>query len=1502
MSLSTSNSVKVWSTAAIVAAGLLLSPISLSAGRAADAIFAPGEPIITGFSGAVAPMSPPPGSDPLDRTFIDPAGKSVVIQQLQPDGPPAAQLIASPSVFGATATDVGQVFGVTLDDAPDATGAAAPNIYVAATSAYGLNIVVPGPDGNPVRSKTGAAGATFMPGQWGAAGGATGYPGSIWKIDGTTGQVSLFTTIAANTGAGLGSIIYDPASSQFFVSDLDSGLIYRLAADGTIIDTYDHGVTGRPVHSLAPVADDGSTIDITSPSFNSEDPSTWGITQPERKVYGLAVHGGRLYYSVAAGPQIWSVGINDDGSFGAPRWELDVNGLPAQSEITSISFDGQGRMILAQRAAQVGSYDYTAFTSSDPASVVRYRRELPDDPSTPSRWVEAADSYAIGFAPEGNNATGGVALGYGYDADSNAFDGACNATLWSTGEALRDDPSLAPASEVAGLQGNDASLVRPDNDPPAKSFYTDFDGNTDASQSANQRHVGAVAIWQVCGGSATTNPVPPPPPDYIPPPDFVQPTDFNLTLHKWSKPYFCADGGASWWCNFTIRIENTGTVPYWGPLAVHDELPAGNPGASLHFWPQPPWACSPSGFDAADCDMAPVFLDPGDSVDLHEVVLLPKSATYCQLPNVASLVWPFWGHDDDPSDDTGFGVAGIKAPPCVPGGTGTNLALKKVSLPVTCSDGGADWLCRYGVIVQNTGPGNFSGPITVKDTLGINAPATTTGPWSCGQVGPVLTCNIAAPPVNAAPGWASGFTVTAHIKTNSGQPLCSLDIKANIASPPGGSPSNLVPGDDFDSATDKIPDPACSAPQPKTDLKLTKVPAGCSPFVYLGTNGYLCTWKISISNIGPNPYHGPLSMSDASAGATFNSLKSSPACTGPASNVTCVAASPVTIGAPLNLTVKTFYKGGPSVCSVTNTASILNPAPGSPQNPAGNDSQSEAQKVPNPACAAPPGTPKLNIKKTATGCASDPSTSDWQCDYKIVVTNYGTGPQPPLLKVTDTSNKPTTFTGAACLPSGPNTYVCTRSTPLNAPGTWQFQATAHVNPNSVSLADCDVGNTVHITTPSSAEPGYAAQAQEKVPQLFINSGSGPVAVYCDPPSLKLVKGPGPCVLDGGGYDCSFTVTATSTGPDPYRGTVELDELLPGGTTYTSSSWACKPTTGNDVHCSSTYVTLAVGSSTSMQIVVFVPKAEAVRSQCAITNTVNASISAAVLHSSTGAQYTASATDKLPADACAKPPVCPPNQLKPGGGCCDPGLVWNGRSCVPPKPLPPKCPRDSTLGDNGACMCKPGTQGTPGQCVPVPPPAPNCPKDSVTAPNGACVCKDGSHGRPGRCVPDQPPAPNCPKDSVTGPNGACVCKDGTHGRPGRCVSDQPPAPTCPKDSVAGPNGDCACKPGTTGAPGRCVPDQVIVKPLPIECPSDSRLDRRTLQCVCLPGTKGTPGQCVPDQVIVKPLPIECPKDSHLDRRTLQCVCNPPLVGKPGACVVSRVPVLQLPQTLQPPVLR
>ena len=349
---------------AISLASVLIATVGFSAvwpaasAQAADEpIYAPGQPIVTGFPGVVTPNAPPDGADPLDYLFIDVNGASMRIQALQPDGPPTGQLIDATEVFAATAGDVGQVFGVTLDNAPELSEALAPNIYLAASSAYGLHISLPGADGNPMQGKLGDPAAAFMAGQWGAADGATGYPGSIWKVDGTTGEVSLFSTIAANSGPGLGDIVYDPATAQFFVSDLDTGLIYRLSLDGVIIDTFDHGVAGRPEHGLDPVEDDGVTMAVTDPAFNAEDPATWGFTQPERKVFGLAMQGGRLYYAVKAALQVWSVRIGDDGSFGAPRWELDVAGLPSTNEVPGSAFDPHWRMILAQRGPQVGSYD-----------------------------------------------------------------------------------------------------------------------------------------------------------------------------------------------------------------------------------------------------------------------------------------------------------------------------------------------------------------------------------------------------------------------------------------------------------------------------------------------------------------------------------------------------------------------------------------------------------------------------------------------------------------------------------------------------------------------------------------------------------------------------------------------------------------------------------------------------------------------------------------------------------------------------------------------------------------------------------------------------------------------------------------------------------------------------------------------------------------------------------------------------------------------------------------
>jgi hypothetical protein len=1478
-----------WAIAAFAASLTLAALPSGSAFAQGSDIFAPGQPVLTGFPGVVALDEVPDGSDPLDYTFIDLEGYSLVIQQLLPDAPPEGQLIETSSEFGVSAADLGLVFSIAHDDAPETTGADAPNLYLAATSAYGLHIVKPDADGNTMRTRTGDPDAEFMAGQWGNADGITGYPGSIWKVDGVTGEVSLFTTIAANSGPSLGDIVFDSGSQQFFVSDLDTGLIYRLALDGTILDTFDHGVDGRPEHDLDPVEDDGVTMDVTDPAFDTEDPSTWGFTQPERRVNGMTVENGRLYYTALEPQQVYSARINDDGSLGVPRWEFDITDLAAPNEFTSIAFDSKGRLVMAQRGATTGVYDYSALTQVASSAVVRYEREFPDDPDTTGIWVETADSYAIGVAEPGNNAAGGLAFGYGYDDVSGAFDGACGITLWATGDSLRDnadlDPPLDGPAYVAGLQGVPRSWVRPLNDPSTLSAFTDFDGNTGDDQALLAGHVGDVAMWEPCEIGDIH--IDPDEPEFLPPDDYVPPPTFNLTTEKWASPFKCFDGGANWWCSFTIRVENTGDVPYWGPITIEDHLPANNPGASMVFWPTPPWACGPTGPTSYECSRGPVLLFPGDGVTLKTTVKLPKALVdYCHIANVAGVTYPFGFHDDDPSDDYDVGVASIAAPGCVPPGGGTDLLLKKVAAP-WCFDAGATWNCSYVVTVQNAGPGNYSGPIQVKDTLDVNVPATVLGPWACAQAGPVLTCNINAPPVNVPPGWTSGFLVTAKVPKGPGS-ICELANRANISNPVGG-PSNAVAGNDFDDATAKIPSLPCFVPQPKTDLQAKKQGLGCGPFF----GGWACQWKITITNVGPDPYLGSLSFKDTSTGAVGNSLPGvAPYCAGTPANVTCNPIGPVFYapGVPHSLTFITAYNNGPSVCSATNTLTIVDPSPGSAQNPAGNDSATLNQVIPNPACA---GLPVVNIIKTAKGCAADPSSTDWLCKFEIKVKNVGGAQQPGPIVFKDFNDKPTTFNTPACVPTGMH-WTCTRPNPLNVGATWTVQATTRVDPLSVSVADCNVLNSVWITNPLNADPGHFSQAQQKVPQLFVNVGPGPVMVYCDPPSIALEKTATKTVESGDGYDATFRIKVTSTGPDPYNGTVELEEDLPLGTSYVSSSWPCVPTIDNNVHCSSPYKTLPVGTYTTMSITIHIPEDVAVESKCNVVNVVNAAIAAEVLHADEGLSYTASAAAKLPASLCREeeeepepePEQCPINQVMPNGGCCEAGEVWNGRQCAEPRPV---CPEDSHINNAGRCVCDEGTTGRPGQCEEENI-TPACPEDSFLNNAGRCVCDRGTEGRPGSCEPieEEPEEPVCPRDSVLNNAGECVCKRGTEGFPGFC-EDIVEAPVCPKDSVLNNRGDCVCARGTQGEPGECKP--IIIIQI---CPDDSVLSNSG-QCVCKRGTEGEPGNCQkPEPEPEKPIQTVCPDDSVLNSRG-QCVCKRGTTGKPGACRIELnldLPVIKL----------
>ena len=464
-----------------------------------------GDAVVTGFSETIAPdpaQPRPPNKSAIDLTFINPDGPSARIVGVgRPGYVWDGRLFQAPKTFDVFAKDTGQVFGVALDDQ------AAPNIYLAATSAFGLNLVGRGRDGLPERRKVGGPGTGWMKGQFGLD--LQGDPGSIYKVDGTTGVVSLFAKVmldgVPNPGPALGNLAYDAAHKQLFVSDLYTGMIHRFAiADGSEPGPpYDHGVTGRGAANLAPMPfNPANRPNIANSRFNAENPDSWGFAPPERRVWGLAVQAGRLFYSArngaaTDGPQIWSVGIAQDGSFAADaRWELDVPAQPGPYPVSDIAFSQRGAMILAQRAPVAASYDYSAFTKPGEPRVLRYWLKDANDPPSPGLWKPMPEEYAIGFAGNYRNTDGGVALGYGYGPDGMLSGAACEAALWSTGQNLRNNPALRSQLEpggpllVHGLQGSPADMVRNANEPPATSYFIDYDDKFDdprASRPHGQR-------------------------------------------------------------------------------------------------------------------------------------------------------------------------------------------------------------------------------------------------------------------------------------------------------------------------------------------------------------------------------------------------------------------------------------------------------------------------------------------------------------------------------------------------------------------------------------------------------------------------------------------------------------------------------------------------------------------------------------------------------------------------------------------------------------------------------------------------------------------------------------------------------------------------------------------------------------------------------------------------------------------------------------------------------
>jgi hypothetical protein len=862
------------------ALGALAILAAFTAPASAQPIFHKGDAVVTGFSGTTTGASP-------DQALINVDGTSAEIISIAPAGAPSGQILTPSASLQIKASQIGQVFAITLDDAP------VPNAYLAATSAYGLQIVTPASSG-PQRALNGAADADWMPGQFGTTLG--GGPGSIYKIDGNTGAVTLFATVGSNSGPGIGDVVFDKTTHQFFVSDLDTGLIYRLNQKGSAIDSFDHGVAALGLIGLVPVPDDGAVADIHNPAFNVQDPGTWGITPKGRRIGGLAVHGGRLYYAVADGPQVWSVGISAGGFAADARIEIDGSAWPTTSEITDIAFDGAGRIYLAQRGDQTSSADYSAFVDPHKAAVVRYQ----PDPLDPASWVLSPEAYAVGTTPDYQDATGGIDIGL------SSATGKCD-MLWSTGDELSSD-----GQTVNGVQGNDVGLVRPANVPPTQTYLIDYDGQM--ADPTAFGHVGDVEMWRNCSGSTTASAgggvegggvilggdvtmpgggevvlppgggTMPPGGGTMPPPGGETPPvpPGGITVTKTADGPCSAD--ADHVCGYTITVANTGATDFTDALTLTDT--ASKPG-QVEAAPEPgdaPWNCGvPTGTEQMQCTLpaATPTIMANHAITFHVEVHVRHDVVaeaYCEIGNHAVVTWK------NGSADSGQpALADLPDQNCIPlpedSSEPTSDGLDLAKSAGDCVPQSGSIVCSYVLTVTNIGTTPYTKPVTVEDGSTMPGVTVTADPaanpdWMCAPPIPgdkaEITC-VRQSGKDLAPNAPATINVTVTVPVTPSSDFsaqsCSVPNSAQLngdtatrvdvaAQMPPGTAGCYPPADNPPTST-----PTPSTPPSTSTVEFHKEAGGtCVHFM----DNYECEYSLIFKNNDKsNPYLAPLSVTDA---------------------------------------------------------------------------------------------------------------------------------------------------------------------------------------------------------------------------------------------------------------------------------------------------------------------------------------------------------------------------------------------------------------------------------------------------------------------------------------------------------------------------------------------------------------------------------------------------------------------------------------------------------------
>lgn len=231
--------------------------------------------------------------------------------------------------------------------------------------------------------------------------------------------------------------------------------------------------------------------------------------------------------------------------------------------------------------------------------------------------------------------------------------------------------------------------------------------------------------------------------------------------------------------NYTLTVNNTGTLATSGVITITDALPAG---LTFVSGTGTGWGCSAAGQTITCTSSTAIIVNGTSSINL--TVTPTQTGTYV---NIASIIG---GGDNTSATSNGVTTQINPAPAAV-------LAIAKAG-PATATVG-VNY--NYTLTVSNTGTTATNGQISVSDVLptGLNFISGSGSGWSCSATGQTVTCstnNAIAVGTNSAitlivnPVLAGNYNNTASV--NGGGTTGTQN--SNTVTTNVGCPTNINPG------------------------------------------------------------------------------------------------------------------------------------------------------------------------------------------------------------------------------------------------------------------------------------------------------------------------------------------------------------------------------------------------------------------------------------------------------------------------------------------------------------------------------------------------------------------------------------------------------------------------------------------------------------------------------------------------------------------------------------